>query len=170
MNKYPEIMGIIKRKLKDICREAERRYNAPAGSYWYRFFRPDDNGLGGTTKVWKATYTTGAEENFLALGSAITVPDGNGYAIFGWYVDADMGDAGYLRIKVQDVIKSEILARVVYEVKNPKHFYTDFDNVIVAWNQSKLDPIVYNSFGADQICMAFPIMFRIATKAALNLE
>ena len=170
INKYPEIMGIMKRKLEQVCKEAERRYNTKPGSYWYRFFRPDDNGIGGTANTWKATMTSAVEEHLLAQATAITVPDANAYVSFGWYLDADLGYSGYLRVLKQDVIKQEIPARAVYEVQNPKHLYLDFDNIIVGVNQEKLDFIIYNGFGADQICFAFPFMFRIATKSALNLE
>lgn len=170
INKYPEIMNIIKRKLRAYVAEAERRYNASAGSYWYRFFRPDDAGLGGTAKTYTATYSNGAEENFLALGSAITVPVANAYVIFGWYCDADFGVGGYLNIDKQGVEKMLVHARVPYQAQNPKYLYLDFDSVIVGWQQEILDFVAYNEFGADQICMCFPFMFRIASKSALNLE
>lgn len=170
LNKYPELMGIIKAKLESVVQEAERRYSSPPGSYWYRFFRPDDNGIGGTANVWKSTMTSAAEEHLLAVATALTVPDANAYVSFGWYCDADLGVGGYLRALKQDVVKSEIPARAVYDVDNPRYLYLDFDNVIVGYNQEKLDFITYNGFGADQICFCFPFMFRIATKSALNLE
>ena len=170
LNKYPELMNIIKRRLKGYVAEAERRYNSSVGSYWYRFFRPNDAGLGGTNKVYTATYSNGAEENFFALGSALTIPVSNAYVTFGWYVDADFGHGGYLQVKKQGVVKSEILALKPYQNDNPKYLYLDFDAVIVGWQQEVLDFVAYNAFGADQICMCFPFMFRIASKSALNLE
>ena len=170
LNKFPEIMNIVKRRLKVYVAEAERRYNASAGSYWYRFFRPNDNGLGGTNKVYTATYSNGAEENFFALGASITVPVANAYVVFGWYNDADYGVGGYLNIDKQGVEKMLVHARVPYQNKNPRYLYLDFDSVIVGWQQEILDFVAYNEFGADHINMCFPFMFRIASKSALNLE
>lgn len=170
INKYPEIMNIIKRKLRRYVAEAERRYNASAGSYWYRFFRPDDPAIGGTIKTYTATYSTGAEENILATAATVTVPVSNAYVCFGWYNDADFGVGGYLNIDKQGVEKMLVHARVPYMNKNPKHLYIDFDSVIVGWQQEILDFVAFNEFGADQINMCFPFMFRIASKSALNLE
>ncbi|KKN90774.1 hypothetical protein LCGC14_0223570 [marine sediment metagenome] len=170
INKYPEIMNIIKRRLKIYVAEAERRYNSSAGSYWYRFLRPNDPAIGGTDKVYTATYTNTAEENIFASAATITVPVSNAYVIFGWYNDADFGVGGYLKVEKQGVEKSLIHARLPYQNANPKYLYLDFDHVIVGWQQEILDPIAYNEFGADQICMCFPFMFRIASKSALNLE
>ncbi len=171
INKYPEIMNIIKRKLKTYVAEAERKYNATAGSYWYRFVRPNDPGVGATNKLYSYTYTTSAEENlFVTIAAAITVPVSNAYVIFGWYLDADFGVGGYLRIEKLGVEKSLIHSNQAWLAKNPKHLYLDFDHIIVGWQQETLNPVAYNEFGADQICMCFPFMFRIASKSALNLE
>jgi hypothetical protein len=170
INKYPEVMNIIKRRLKAYVAEAERRYNATAGSFWYRFFRPDDPDIGGTTKTYSATMSNTAEENILATASTIVVPVANAYVIFGWYCDADFGVGGYFTIDKQGVEKHLLPARTVYQAKNPKHLYLDFDHVIVGWQQEIIDPVAYNEFGADQICLCFPFMFRIASKSALNLE
>ncbi|KKL52515.1 hypothetical protein LCGC14_2284710 [marine sediment metagenome] len=170
VNKFPEVMGIIKRKLMIYVAEAERRYNYSAGSFWYRFMRPNDPELGGTDKVYTATFSNTAEENILATAATITVPVSNAYVSFGWYNDADYGVGGYLRVTKQGVEKSLIHARVPYQSKNPKYLYIDFDSVIVGWQQEILDFIAYNEFGADQINMCFPFMFRIASKSALNLE
>lgn len=170
LNEFPELMGIIKSQLIKYVAYAEKKYNATQGSYWYRFFRPEDSGLGGTTKVYYATFNNGAEENFLALGAAITVPTANAYVSFGWYCDMDFTDAGYLRVKKQNIIKSEILARAPYESVSPKYLYLDFDGIIFGQQQESLDFIAYNGFGADQIGFCWPFMFRIASKSALNLE
>lgn len=170
LNKYPELMGILKTQLLRYVGHSEKKYNATPGSYWYRFFRPDDSGLGGTAKIYYATFTSATEENFMALGSAITVPTANSFVSFGWYCDVDLGDSGYLHVKKQNVLKSELLARVPYESKNPRYLYLDFDNIIYVQQQELIDFVVYNGFGADQIGMVFPFMFRIASKSALNLE
>ena len=171
VNKYPEVMNIIKAKLKQIVAEAERRYNAPAGSYWYRFFRFTDPGItGGTTLVYTDTRTTSDAEEIVSGQSALTVPVSNAYAVFGWYLDADFGNDGYVQIQKQGVTKQELHARAIYLQKNPKHLYIDFDNIIVGYQQEILAFWIYNQFGADQICMCFPFMFRIASKAALNLD
>jgi len=170
LNEYPELMGIIKNQLIKYVRHSEKKYNAQPGSYWYRFFRPDDPGLGGTAKTYYATYSNGAEENLLALGAAITVPTANSYVTFGWYCDMDFTDAGYLRVKKQGVMKQELLARVPYESVSPKYLYLDFDMVIYAQQQEIIDFVAYNGFGADQIGFCFPFMFRIASKSALNLD
>lgn len=170
INDFPEIMNIIKRKLKVYVAEAERRYNSSPGSYWYRFFRPNDPGIARTALTYTYTYTTANEEQLLQGAAVLTVPVSNAYVIFGWYNDADYGVGGYLRITKQGVNKSLVHARVPYLSKNPKYLYIDFDAVIVGWQQEVLDIICYNEFGADQVNMCFPFMFRIASKSALNLE
>lgn len=170
LNKYPEIMAIIKRRLKDYVRVAEEKYNATPNSYWYRFFRPNDAGIGGTEYQYYATMTDSDEEHLLAQSSAITVPVANAYVSFGFYIDADFGKGGYVQVEKQGVTKFEIPARKIYLQDDPQHLYIDFDHVVSGFQQEKLDFIFYNEFGADQICFAFPFMFRIASKSALNLE
>ena len=120
INKYPEVMNVIKRKLKVYVAEAERRYNYSAGSLWYRFLRPNDPEIGATDKLYSYTYTNTAEEKILVSAATITVPVSNAYIVFGWYNDADFGVGGYLRIKKQGVEKSLIHARIPYQAKNPK--------------------------------------------------
>lgn len=170
LNKYPELMNIIKRRLRAYVAEAERRYNSSVGSYWYRFLRPDDAGIAQTIHLYTYTYSNGAAEHLLEMAAPLTVPVSNAYVSFGWYVDADFGNGGYLQVKKQGVVKSEILALKPYLNENPKYLYLDFDSIVVGWQQEILDFIAWNAFGADQICMCFPFMFRIASKSALNLE
>jgi len=170
LNKYPGLMATIKAALEEKARYCEKKYNEPVNSYHYRFFKPDDPGIGGTANQYYATMSNGAEEHLLAQASAITVPTANAYMSFGWYVDADLADSGYLRVLKHNVIKQEILAIKPYQSANPKYLYLDFDSVIFSQQQELVDYIIYNGFGADQICMAIPFMFRIASKAALNLE
>ena len=170
INRYPEVMNIIKRKLKVYVAEAERRYNYSAGSFWYRFVKPNDPAIGATDKLYSYTFSNTAEENIFQSAATVTVPVSNAYISFGWYCDADYGVGGYLRVTKQGVEKSLIHARVPYHAVNPKYLYIDFDAVIVGWQQEILDFLAYNEFGADQIHMCFPFMFRIASKSALNLE
>lgn len=170
-NGHPDKMAIIKEKLLEFVFKTEKKANAKHGSYWYRPFRPNDKGIGGTAKTYYATYTASTEEELLALGSTITVPTAYAYAIFGHYLDGDLGDAGYIRIKKNNVLKVEIPARKIYQAKDPKHMYLDFDHVFFMQENETFNYIVYNvnASGNDMICMALPIMFIIASKAALNL-
>jgi len=170
VNKYPNLALKIKQALQYYVRIIERKAKAPAGSYWYRAFRPNDPEIGGTQRVYTATMTNGAEEHLLAQSSSITVPAANGYVSFGWYIDADFGVGGYVNAKKNTVVKSEIMARLIYEQKDPDHLYLDLDHVIFGKEQDVIDFIFYNAFGADQVCMALPMMFRIASRSSLNLE
>ena len=163
-------MGKIKKALLYYVRKTEAKAKAPPGSYWYREFLPDDPGIGGTAKTYTATMSNTVEEHLLAQATAITVPTANAYVSFGWYLDADLGDGGYLRTEKNSVVKSETIARMVYNQKDPKHMYLDFDHIIFGQEQDLIGFKIYNGFGADQICMALPVMFRIASKGALNLE
>lgn len=153
-----------------IVRETEMKHNAPKGSYWYRFFRPDDSGIGGTAKQYYATMTTVTEEHLLAGTTANTVPTGESWASFGWYCRADLGKAGYLVVKKENVAKSEIPARIVYRMKKPNHVYVDLDTYIVGHENASIDWIVYNGMGHDLSVVVIPLLFRIATRSALNLE
>ena len=165
-------MAIIKMQLEVYVAEAERKYNAEPGSYWYRFIRPDDAGVGAANKekIYWWTASNGASEHLMEAATPMTVPVANAYACFGWYLDADFGDGGYLQIKKQNVVKWEIPARAVYLQENPKHLYIDFDSVIVGYQQELMDFISWNESGAAQKCLCMPFMFRIASKAALNLD
>lgn len=169
LNEFPELALIIKRLLKRFTKRAERKYNADVGSFGYRFFRPDDPQIAGTAKQYYATHTATTEEHLLAIANAITVPTATAYVSFGWYLDFDPGQAGYLHILKQDVIKSEVIARNVYSAKNPKHIYLDFDHVIYTEAQEKVDYIIYNGQAFNQIGVAIPLMYRIADKEALGL-
>lgn len=169
LNKYPDIMAIIKMQLEEYVREAERKYNAEPGSYWYRFIRPDDPGIAGTAQRYWTSWTNATALHILGQ-AALTVPVANAYACFGWYLDFDPGDGGYLQILKQNVVKWEIPARQVYLQDNPKHLYIDFDSVVVGYQQELMDFITRNEIGAAQIGMSIPFMFRIASKAALNLD
>lgn len=173
LNDYPELMYVIKKKLLYFVAKAEKKYNADPGDYWYRFWRADDPSIAKTADVYYGTFGNGVEDHLLGdgiLDAGFTVKAGNCFASFGWYLDFDPGDGGYLLIKKQNVVKSSLPARKVYEQKNPKHLYLDFDHVIYSEQQELVDYICYNDFGADQIGLAMPFMFRIATKASLNLE
>jgi hypothetical protein len=170
VNKFPEIMNLIKLHLVAIVRESERRYNAPIGSYWYRFFRMEDNGINGTAKTWEQTYTTADEEELIAGTAASSIPVSNTYAIFGWYCDFDPTEAGYVRIAKNGVTKWEMPLRVIYGQENPRHLYIDIDTVIVGYQQDKVEVFTYQETGGNQIGLSLPFMFRIASKSALNLE
>lgn len=169
LNEFPELAIIIKRLLKQYTKRAERKYNADPGSYGYRFFRPDDPQIGGTKLQYYASYTATTPIHLLANATAITVPAANAYISFGWYLDFDPGQAGYLHILKQDVIKSEVIARTVYEAKNPKHVYLDFDHIIYTETQEKVDYLIYNGQAFNQIGVGIPLMYRIADKEALGL-
>jgi hypothetical protein len=171
INQYPEIMNIIKGYLVRIVRESERRYNAPVGSYWYRFFKMDDTILsGGTARTWEQTFTTTDEEEIIAGTAAIAVPVSMTVAVFGWYCDFDPFAAGYARIAKNGVTKWEIPLRIVYDQRNPRHLYIDFDSVVVGYQQDKLDIYTYQETGGNQIGLSLPFMFVIASKSKLNLD
>lgn len=150
--------------------EAEKQYNAKHGTYWYRFFRPNDPFVGGTEKVYYATFTTVTEEELLALGSAITVKTREMIAIFGWICDIDLGRAGYLQIKKHGTVKQELHPRIVWRQQKPDNMYIDLDTVIYGVENEVFNFIVYNGYGADRSGIVIPIMFRIASRSALNLD
>lgn len=158
------------RALGGYVREAEKKHNAEPGTYWYRFFRPDDSLVGGTAKTYYATFTTVTEENVLATGSVMTVPTGEAAAIFGIICLLDLGEDGYIQIKKETVTKVSIPALIPYRQQNPTGYYIDLDTVIVGEENAKLDFVTYNGHGADRAGIVIPLMFRIATRSALNLE
>jgi hypothetical protein len=169
MNQHPALVAILKEKLEYFVRKAEKKYNAPAGSYWYRFIRPDDAGVGGTQYTYTSTYTNGTAVDWIPAGN-MTIPTGNSLVCFGWYLDFDPGQGGYLLIQKQNVTKSELIGRFVYEQTEPDHLYIDLDHVIYAEEQEVIRFRVMNNFGANQIGIAWPFAFRIASKTALNFD
>lgn len=158
------------RALGGIVRATEQKHNAEPGSYWYRFFRPDDALVGGTAKQYYATFTTVTEEHLLAASAAMTVPTGESAAIFGIICMLDLGEDGYIHIKKETVTKVSLPALIPYRQQDPEGYYVDLDTVIVGEENAKLDFVVYNGHGADRAGIVIPIMFRIATRSALNLE
>lgn len=157
--------------LGGFVRDTEIKNKANPGTYWYRFFKPDDSMItGGSAQDYYATLTTVAEENILATGNVITVPTGEAAASFGWICLADLGKAGYLRVKKEGIVKSELIARVAYRQQNPDGYFFDLDTVMFGEENAKLDYIIYNGNPFDISAIVIPILFRIASRAALNLE
>ncbi len=158
-----------------FVRKTEVKNNAQQGSYWYRFFKPDDPMISsGTTKTYDALISLGAsytvEENILSTGAVVTVPTGEAMASFGWICMVDLGRTGYLHVKKEGVLKSEIPARIVYRQQDPDHYYIDLDTLIFGEENAKIDFVTYNGNAFDVTDICIPIMFRIASRAALNLE
>jgi len=170
MKEAPHVWNMIRDFMKNIVSETERKHNATPGTYWYRFFRPDDNGIGGTAKQYYATLTTVTEEHLLAATSQITVPTGEALASFGWICTYDLGKAGYLKVKVEGVEKDLLAARFVYRQQDPAHYYIDFDKIFVGHENAKLDYVIYNGMGHDLSAIVIPILFRVAPRPALNLD
>ena len=168
-NRYPHIMARIKRRLRYYVRRTEKKAGGVPNSFWYREFHPNDPQLGGTDKVYWVTFTNTTEEHLLAQAAAFTVPVANAYVSFGWYIDFD-GGYGYVQSKKQTVVKQEIPISIIYQAKDPKHLYLDFDHVIFCEEQQLIDFVIYSAFGADQKGFGFPVLFRIASRAALKLE
>jgi len=153
-----------------IVRDVEIKYGEPKGSFWFRELRPDDNFVGGTAHQYYATFTSATEEHLLAGSGANTVPTNEAVVIFGWYCDLDLGKNGYLLIKKHGVVKSEIPARIAWRQKSPNHYFLDIDHVITGTENDKIDFIIYNSNGFDVSGVVWPIGFRIAKRASLNLD
>lgn len=175
-NGYPHIAQRIKNALVNyFVPNTEKKARAPENSYWYRAYKPNDPGIDGTDRVYYQTLTASTEEHLhedVSTHPYTTVPTGCAYVSFGWYCDCDLGNGGYLQYKKQDVVKYEINARKVYQSKNPKHMYLDFDYVLFAQEQARIEFVIYNEHdsGNDQVGLVMPILFRIDSKSALNLE
>lgn len=155
-----------------IVRDAEKRYKAEKGDYWYRFWRADDPMVytGGVAYTYSATYSTAAEEDLLALDNPITVSNAEAILSLGWYCELDLDQKGYLKIQKEGVVKSSIPARVVWRQQHPEHFYIDLDCVIKAWEGARVHYKIFNGFGHDMIGVVIPLLFRIASRSILNLE
>ena len=152
-------------------RAAEQQYNVTRGSYWYRFVRPEDPFIGGTTKTYHVTFTTVTEEQIFALGISFnTVPTAEMWVCFGWYCELDLGKAGYLHIKKHGVLKDEIPARIVFRQQRPDFLAINLDRVVFGVQNDELQFITYNGLASDRTGLCFPILYRIAPRAALNLE
>ncbi len=153
-----------------FVRATEIKNNAAPGTYWYRFIRPNDTVVGTTQYQYDVTCTTVTEEKIFASAAVLQVPTGESTACFGWYCDVDLGQNGYLRILKEGVEKSLLIARVVWKQQNPPHFYFDLDTVIFAEENASVDYLAYNAYGSDRVGHVFPLLFRIASRAKLNLE
>lgn len=154
--------------------DAELKYNATPGEYWYRFIRPVDkminDGSGATEHEYSYTYTTATEEDLFATDQELTVQTRESVVCFGWYCDVDLGKGGYLEIQEEGVPKVEVPARIVYRQKSPDFFYFDLDHIFQAYENANLSFKAYNSFGSDRDGMIVPLIYRIAPRSALNLE
>jgi len=157
-----------------FVQDTERKNNAQSGDYWFRFFRPDDPMIDrstiGSAQDYYAEFTITTEEEILASTFPITVSTGESVVIFGIICNFDLGKAGYIRIKKENVLKVEVPARVPWRQQNPPHYYVDLDTVIYGRENARINFIVYNATPSTMTGIVIPIMFRIATRAALNLE
>lgn len=156
--------------LGGFVRQTEIKNNAPKGTYWYRFIRPNDSVVGSTQYQYDVTCTTSTAEHLFAIATVLQVPTGEATAYFGWYCDVDLGQNGYLRVLKENVEKSLIIGRLVWRQQNPRHYYFDLDHVIFAEENATVDYQAYNAFGSDRTGHVFPLLFRIASRAKLNLE
>lgn len=157
--------------LGGYVRQTEIKHNAEPGSYWYRFMRPEDPMIsGGTAKQYYSTFTAVTEENILSTGADVTIPTGEAAASFGWICMVDLGEDGYLDVKKETVLKSRIPARLAWRQQNPEHYFVDLDTTIFAEANANIDFVTYNGNAGDRTGIVIPIMFRIATRSALNLE
>jgi hypothetical protein len=153
-----------------FVRETELKNNAAVGTYWYRFVRPNDSVVGSTQYQYDVTCTTVTEEKLFAIAAVVQVPTGEATASFGWYCDVDLGQNGYLLIKKEGVVKSEVIARLVWRQQNPKYYFFDLDTVVFGEENASIDYLAYNAYGSDRVGHVYPLLFRIASRAKLNLE
>jgi hypothetical protein len=153
-----------------FVRQTEIKNNAPKGTYWYRFIRPNDTVVGSTQYQYDVTCTTSTPEHLFAIASVVQVPTGEATAYFGWYSDIDLGQNGYFRVLKEGVEKSLIIGRIVWRQQHPRYYFFDLDHVIFAEENATVDYQAYNAFGSDRTGHVFPLLFRIASRAKLNLE
>lgn len=157
-----------------FVKKTEVKNNAAPGDYWYRFFRPNDPMINitasGAAQDYYALFETGVAEEILASTFVMTVPTGEAVAIFGIICNLDLGRAGYIHILKENVVKVEVPARIAWRQQNPPHYYVDLDTVIFGTENARINFRVHNGTPSDMTGIVIPIMFRIATRAALNLE
>lgn len=155
-----------------LVKYAEKKYDGVKGEYWYRFMKPDDDFVGGTSQDYYGTWTTATRMGIVGTAAATvnTVPTREMIVCFGWYCEVDLGYKGYLEIDKHTVDKSEIPARIVYRQQDPDHLFVDLDKIIYGVENEKFNFITFNGLGFDMAGIVYPILYRIAPRAALNLE
>lgn len=158
--------------LKEACREAEQMYRTPKDSFGFRFFRPDDPGIDGETDKYTGMYYNNKEIHL--LGSCDKnhrcVPICNTWVYFGWTCNVNLGNDGYLEVKYNGVIKSKINAQIVYTQQYPQHMYLDVQHFRKFYQNDDVEFITYNGSNVDIIGKIHPILYRISSKHALNLQ
>lgn len=154
-----------------IVREAEERYNAGKGDYWYRFFKPTDTMItGGTAHTYSATMTGVTEEDILATANPVEVKTAEAIISFGWYCDTDLDQKGYVRALREENVLDVIPARWIWRQKKPDHYWIDLDMIIKEFENTRVYYKIYNGFAGDRTAICIPILFRIAPRATLGLE
>jgi len=157
--------------LGGIVHEAEVKYNAEPGEYWYRFLRPDDPMFtGGTKQVFAYAMVATTVNDIFAGGQPVVVQTAEAIISFGWYLDSDLDQKGYLLIQKETVDKILTPARIVWRQQNPDHYYIDLNNIIKAFETARVHYKIYNGFAWNVTAIALPLLFRIASKPVLNLE
>jgi len=166
----PKLYNQLIKQLKEYTRYCEDKYRCQKYEMGFRFFKPDDPGISMTCNQYDYTYTTVTEKNLLSQSRPMTVPYRDAYVYLGWYCNTSLGKGGYLKFHKHHVTKNCIDADVVYLQQNPEHYFFDVNHITLLMEMDVAGFITYNANDYDVHGKIYPILYRIATKAALNLE
>jgi len=138
----------------------------------FRELRPLDNIVGGTAGNYATVVATGTNYTQICIGTAPPVarqiPPGQSVLIIGWYLNGDLGTGGCLRVVLNNILRNEACADMVYAAFN--HTLLTLTQMVFAVPNDQLEISAFNSTGADVTCVVFPIAFLIGPAAQLGLE
>jgi hypothetical protein len=140
----------------------------------YRPIRPNEIYTGFTSETRhyntaNMVVASGTFDHILSTSntSAITVEAGCGYIVLGWIcIDSNVKNTGFARVKVDGVVKNEVLLQLVDE--QDTHMLPTLDQVVVVTENQTL---LFEVSGAETTpdAMIYPLCYKIGPKSQLDV-
>lgn len=126
-----------------------RVFNASADDW--RLLRPEDIGLAEGVFCWTIPPLVTTVQSF-------TIPAGQGWTFFGWWLGSDLGCGSYIFLKVNGVKRQEVPGRFAYQVPGysccPK--LVMLEQMVYVKQNDKITMIFNNTTGASVSADVFP--------------
>lgn len=167
LNSNPNLYNQCIDVLQNAVRSSEVRYNATPKTFGFRPLRSNDVGF--DSKSWSGVFPAHLQSYIAEATSALTIPTSNAWVYFGWITDKDFGINSEFIFLREGVIKSKISSTFVYNCENPAHMFIDIQNITTIKENERVSFEVHNHNGHDIVANVIPIIYRIASQAALNL-
>jgi hypothetical protein len=138
----------------------------------FREVRPADQIIGGTAGQYATTllHSTTAPVQICGNASvtAKAVPQGQGVFAFGWYTDADLGEAGNMQVYVNGNLRQEVSGPEVF--MSPVHLEIMLTQLAFAAQGDTIAFECLANIAADNVGMVWPLAVLIAPSSQLGFD